>query len=58
MRNAMGTGPFTLVSYEPGVKTVFKKNPNWWGLKEGRFTSNVETVDTAPSAMPPHGWPH
>ncbi|MBL8516740.1 MAG: ABC transporter substrate-binding protein [Betaproteobacteria bacterium] len=48
VRNAMGTGPFTIVSYEPGVKTVFKKNPNWWGLKEGRFTSNVEMVEYRP----------
>lgn len=50
VRNAMGTGAFTLVSYEPGVKTVFKKNPNWWGLKEGRFTSNVEMVEYRPIA--------
>ncbi len=25
-----GTGPFMIVSHEPGVKTVFKPNPNWW----------------------------
>jgi peptide/nickel transport system substrate-binding protein len=29
-----GTGPFILVSHEPGVKTVFKPNPNWWGKVE------------------------
>ena len=23
-------GPFILVSHEPGVKTVWKRNPNWW----------------------------
>jgi peptide/nickel transport system substrate-binding protein len=34
-RNAMGTGPYILVSREPDVKSTFKKNPNWWGLKEG-----------------------
>ena len=28
--HANGTGPFMLVSHEPGVKTVWKKNPNWW----------------------------
>src|SRR5215212_7162530 len=33
-RNAMGTGPYILVSREPDVKSVFKKNPNWWGWKE------------------------
>jgi len=31
---ANGTGPFIVVSHEPGVKTVFKPNPNWWGKKE------------------------
>jgi peptide/nickel transport system substrate-binding protein len=39
-----GTGPFTIESHQPGVKTVFKPNPNWWGkpehnLKEIVFTS-------------------
>ncbi len=29
-RHANGTGPFMLVSHEPGVKTVCKVNPNWW----------------------------
>ena len=29
-----GTGAFMIVSHEPGVKTVFKANPNWWGKKE------------------------
>ena len=31
---ANGTGPFTITSHEPGVKTVYKPNPNWWGKKE------------------------
>jgi peptide/nickel transport system substrate-binding protein len=31
---ANGTGPFTIVSHEPGVRTVFKPNPNWWGKPE------------------------
>ncbi len=44
VRNAMGTGPFMLASREPDVKTVLKKNPNWWGLKEGRFEGNVDEV--------------
>jgi peptide/nickel transport system substrate-binding protein len=29
-----GTGPFMVVSHEPGVKTVFKPNPHWWGKVE------------------------
>ena len=34
---ANGTGPFTIASHEPGVKTVFKPNPNWWGKKQHNF---------------------
>ena len=30
----IGTGPYILESYEPGVKSVVRKNPNYW--KEGR----------------------
>jgi len=40
VRNAMGTGPYMLVSREPDVKTVLKKNPNWWGKYDG----NVDEV--------------
>src|SRR6266478_8818203 len=41
--HANGTGPFTVESHEPGVKTVYKANPNWWrkpehNLKEIVFT--------------------
>jgi peptide/nickel transport system substrate-binding protein len=42
--NANGTGAFILDSHQPGVKTVFKPNPNWWrkpvehNLKEIVFT--------------------
>ncbi|MEI6738388.1 MAG: ABC transporter substrate-binding protein [Pseudomonadota bacterium] len=44
-RNAMGTGPYRLVSYEPGVKIVHRKNADWWGIKEGRYESNIETIE-------------
>jgi peptide/nickel transport system substrate-binding protein len=48
-RNAMGTGPFILVSRDPDVKSVFKKNPNWWGLKEkGYWDGNVEEIVYTP----------
>ena len=30
IHNAMGTGPFSLVSREPDRKTVVEKNPLWW----------------------------
>src|SRR3982751_782010 len=29
-----GTGQLTIESHQPGVKTVFKANPNWWGKPE------------------------
>ena len=49
-RNAMGTGPFILVSRQPDVKSVFKKNPNWWGLKAGKdyWDSNIDEIDYTP----------
>ncbi|MBV9532139.1 MAG: ABC transporter substrate-binding protein [Bradyrhizobium sp.] len=41
--HANGTGPFSVESHQPGVKTVFKASPNWWrkpehNLKEIIFT--------------------
>ncbi|MEF9944860.1 MAG: ABC transporter substrate-binding protein, partial [Burkholderiaceae bacterium] len=42
-RNAMGTGPFILVSREPGVKSVLKKNPAWWGTFDGNVDEIVYT---------------
>ncbi|HUP96792.1 MAG TPA: ABC transporter substrate-binding protein, partial [Usitatibacter sp.] len=49
-RNAMGTGPYTLVSRDPDVKSVFKKNPNWWGLKAGKdyWDGNVDDIVYSP----------
>jgi peptide/nickel transport system substrate-binding protein len=49
-KNAMGTGPYKLVSYEPGLKTVHQKNPDWWGIKEGRFEGNADTIEYRPIA--------
>ncbi len=50
-RNANGTGAWMLVSREPGVKTVLKRNADWWGEKEGRAPGNVtEVVYTQVSA--------
>src|SRR5258708_18871349 len=38
-----GTGAFTVESHQPGVKTLYKANPNWWqkpqhNIKEIIFT--------------------
>ena len=49
-KNAMGTGPYKLVASEPGVKTVYEKNPDWWGLKEGRMEGNVDRIEYRPIA--------
>jgi peptide/nickel transport system substrate-binding protein len=48
VRNAMGTGPYQLVTWEQGVKILHKKNPNWWGIKEGKYEGNIETVEYRP----------
>jgi peptide/nickel transport system substrate-binding protein len=41
--HANGTGPFILESHQPGVKTVFKVNPNWWRKAEHNLTEIVFT---------------
>jgi peptide/nickel transport system substrate-binding protein len=38
-----GTGPFTIESHQPGVKTVFKANPNYWGKVEGNLKEIIFT---------------
>lgn len=41
--NANGTGPFVLVSRQPDVKTVYRRNPQWWGTFEGNLQEVVYT---------------
>lgn len=36
------------MSREPDVKTVFRKNPNWWGLVEKRMEGNVDEFTYLP----------
>jgi peptide/nickel transport system substrate-binding protein len=43
---AMGTGPFTIESHQPGVKTVFKRNAGYWG----QVDTNLDEVDFTPIA--------
>jgi peptide/nickel transport system substrate-binding protein len=38
---ANGTGPFTIESHQPGVKTVFKPFAGWWGKVEHNLTEVV-----------------
>lgn len=44
--NTNGTGPFMLASRQPGIKTVLKRNPNWWN----KFEGNVQEVVYTPIA--------
>lgn len=41
--NANGTGPFIVESHQPGVKTVFKANPNWWRKPEHNIKEIIFT---------------
>jgi len=41
--NENGTGPFIIDSHQPGVKTVFKANPNYWGKMEGNLKEIIFT---------------
>jgi peptide/nickel transport system substrate-binding protein len=49
VRNAMGTGPYMLRLYEPGVRTVLVRNPNYWDSADG----NVDEVVHRPIASGP-----
>ncbi|KQP13812.1 ABC transporter substrate-binding protein [Pseudorhodoferax sp. Leaf267] len=41
--NANGTGPFVVVSRQPDVRTVYRRNPNWWGSFDGNVQEVVYT---------------
>ncbi|MCY4753231.1 ABC transporter substrate-binding protein [Pelomonas aquatica] len=41
--NANGTGPFMLASRQPGIRTVLRRNPNWWNKFEGNVQELVFT---------------
>src|SRR5450631_2530381 len=47
-RQANGTGPYSLKSREPDVKTVLSKNPNWWGIRAGVWEGNADEVIYTP----------
>jgi peptide/nickel transport system substrate-binding protein len=44
--NANGTGPFVLVSRQPGIRTTLRRNAAWWGRPEG----NVQEIAYTPIA--------
>ena len=41
--NANGTGPYMLVKREPGIKTTWKRNPNYWAKADGNVQEVVFT---------------
>jgi peptide/nickel transport system substrate-binding protein len=41
--HANGTGPYMLVSRAPAIKTVYKRNPSYWGKIEGNVQDIVFT---------------
>jgi peptide/nickel transport system substrate-binding protein len=41
--NTNGTGPYTLVSRQPGIKTSYKRNPALWGKLQGNVQDIVYT---------------
>lgn len=46
--HANGTGAYMLVSREADVKTVLKRNPDWWGWKAGIGNSDIDEVVFTP----------
>ena len=43
VRNAMGTGPFRLESYQPDVRTVLQRHAGYWGAADKRH-GNLDEV--------------
>jgi peptide/nickel transport system substrate-binding protein len=39
IKSGIGTGAFAVDSYEPGVRTALKRNPNYWKEGKGQFDS-------------------
>jgi ABC-type transport system substrate-binding protein len=43
--NAVGTGPWLITSYQPGVVTIYEKNPTYWGGASGfQLTPHLDKV--------------
>jgi peptide/nickel transport system substrate-binding protein len=43
-RAAIGTGPYKMGSFEPGVRTVLERHPNYWDAKSRGFADQVELI--------------
>jgi peptide/nickel transport system substrate-binding protein len=42
-RNANGTGPYILKSWEPDKRVVLQANPGWWDKRDGNVTEIIYT---------------
>jgi peptide/nickel transport system substrate-binding protein len=42
--NTNGTGPYILTSHQSGVRTTYKKNPNYWGKVESNIDEAIFTT--------------
>ena len=52
LHNAMGTGPFKLVSREPDRKTVVETNPLWWDKPQGNADRvEFDVIASAPTRV-------
>ncbi|QCK86396.1 ABC transporter substrate-binding protein [Phreatobacter aquaticus] len=50
--NANGTGPFRIAAHQIGVRTVFEKNPAWWGKVEHNLQQVIFTpITSAPTRV-------
>ncbi|RMX17628.1 ABC transporter substrate-binding protein [Vandammella animalimorsus] len=51
-RNALGTGPYVLESWQPDTRMVLKRNPNWWGKMPGNVTEIIyQPIGSAATRM-------
>jgi peptide/nickel transport system substrate-binding protein len=50
--NANGTGPFRITQHQIGVRTVFERNPAWWGKVEHNLQQVIFTpITSAPTRV-------
>src|SRR4029453_8583495 len=42
--HANGTGPYIIADHQAGVRTVFKRNPAWWGARKPAIDDVVFTT--------------
>ena len=47
VRNANGTGPYMLKSYEPDRRVVLTANPAWWGRRDKAIAKDLGNVTEA-----------